>query len=115
MMGLLIAGFKALLSDKSSNFRKDLSTPKLGVGIGGGPPTKPFDKSDQFPRGVRQKKQSLPREGECFFAFQGLASTGTILVLATTLVIGYYDYHLMTLSFACFISFQHEKRELEII
>ena len=32
-----------------------------------------------------------------------------------TLVIGYYDYHLMTLLFACFISFQREKRELEII
>ena len=27
-----------------------------------------------------------------------------------TLVIGYYDYHVTTLSFACFISFQHEKR-----
>ena len=33
----------------------------------------------------------------------------------TILVIGYYDYHLMTLSFACFISFQREKRELELI
>ena len=32
-----------------------------------------------------------------------------------TLVIGYYDYHLMTLMFACFIIFQREKRELEII
>ena len=32
-----------------------------------------------------------------------------------TVLIGYYDYHLMTLSFACFISFQREKRELEII
>ena len=32
-----------------------------------------------------------------------------------TVLIRYYDYHLMTLSFACFISFQHEKRELEII
>ena len=32
-----------------------------------------------------------------------------------TVLIGYYDYHLMTLSFACFISFQCEKRELEII
>ena len=30
-------------------------------------------------------------------------------------LIGYYDYHLMTLLFACFISFQHKKRELEII
>ena len=32
-----------------------------------------------------------------------------------TLVIGYYDYYLMTLSFACFNSFQREKRELEIL
>ena len=32
-----------------------------------------------------------------------------------TVLIGYYDYHLMTLLFTCFISFQHEKRELEII
>ena len=29
-----------------------------------------------------------------------------------TLVIGYYDYHLMTLLFACFISFHREKRVL---
>ena len=29
-----------------------------------------------------------------------------------TSVIGYYVYHLMTLLFACFISFQHEKRVL---
>ena len=28
--------------------------------------------------------------------------------MRSTLVIGYYDYHLMTLSFACFISFQRE-------
>ena len=33
----------------------------------------------------------------------------------STLLIWYYDYRLMTLSFACFISFQREKRELEII
>ena len=29
---------------------------------------------------------------------------------ATTVLIGYYDYHLMTLFFICFISFQREKR-----
>ena len=35
-----------------------------------------------------------------------------IVIESHTLVIGYYDYHLMTLSFACFISFQCEKRVL---
>ena len=38
-----------------------------------------------------------------------------IIQIKTTLVIGYDDYHLMTLSFACFISFQLEKREIDII
>ena len=51
-----------------------------------------------------------------------LATYGTFLRLGylassaeATLVIRYYDYHLMTQSFACFINFQHEKRELDII
>ena len=37
------------------------------------------------------------------------------LLNCNTVLIGYYDYHLMTLAFACFISFQHEKRKLEVI
>ena len=32
--------------------------------------------------------------------------------ILTTLVIGYYDYHQMIFLFACFISFQREKRVL---
>ena len=54
--------------------------------------------------------------------FNILATYGTFSRLGylafsaeATLVIGYYDYHLMTLSFASFINFQHEKRELDII